>query len=398
MEPFDDQALGERPHIAVFSSDKVGAFIVTTPLLRGLHEKYSGCQIDFFGGEITRDFEERTAYIAARFSLYGGPTTGFLERLAEFIATRRTEAGDYALAINCDEFAELNLVAVTAVNPRFIAGAALSPDFRRKVRPRNEAFGKLLADDDWNGAEFVARHAGIVSSNYIGEIFCRLAHVETDFFRTEAPTAPPPFEVPDVLFTITATRPAKQWPIAYWLEVAQWCAARGLSTGLLGHRPEVERTLYNAGEDEEWLLARAPVRDLRGKTTLPELAGAFSLARAAVCVDTGSLHVAAAVGCPTIAIFGVDADGDGASPLRLWEPRGPHVHIAQTPTKCRACIENRFKNAACLMPGHPCMADLTPSSVSDALERALRGVPDDRAWWPPVGRVVRPAETAPASA
>lgn len=396
MEPFDDQPLGARPHIAIFSSDKVGAFIATTPLLRGLREKYPDCQIDFFGGEITREFEVRTPHIAARFSLYGGVTVGFLERLGAFISRRRAEAGPYALAINCDEFAELNLVAVTAVDPRFIAGVALSPDFRRKVRPRNEAYGRLLADDDWNGADFVQRHAGLVTSNYIGEIFCRLAHVETDFFRTEAPVEPPPFDVPNILFTITATRSAKQWPVRYWAELARWCANAGLTTGLLGHRAEIERTLYNAGDDEDWLLAQAPVRDLRGQTTLPQLAGAFAACRAAVCVDTGSLHVAAAVGCQTVAIFGVDAEGDGASPRRLWAPRGAHVHIAQTPTKCRACVENRYKNGSCLVVGHPCMSDLTPTIVIAALSRALSHTEDDPAQLPTITGVVPHQSLTPA--
>ncbi|MDP9374784.1 MAG: glycosyltransferase family 9 protein [Chloroflexota bacterium] len=372
MERFEDQPLGPRPHIAVFSADKPGNFVVTTPLLRGLREKYPDGVVDFFGGEITRDFEEHCPHIDARFSLYGEDGhEDFLGRLSGFVAARRAVAGPYALAINCDEFSQLNVVVVTAVAPRYIAGGALSRDFRRLLPHPDTPRGRILADDDWNGAGFVARHAPLVGSNYIGEIFCRLAWVETDFFRLEVPVAPPPFAVPDVLLHVTATRSAKQWPIRGWAEVARWCDRRGLSVGLLGHRAEVERRLYNAGGDEDWLLAHAPVRDLRGETKLTELAGAFAAARAAVCVDAGPLHVAAAVGCPTVAVFGVDADGDGASPLRLWAPRGPHVHLVRTPTKCRVCIEHRFRNRDCLVPGHPCMTDLHPTVVTAALERAL---------------------------
>jgi hypothetical protein len=54
MERFTDQPLGPRPHIAVFGSDKVGNFVLTTPLLRGLKEKYPGAMLDFFGGATTR--------------------------------------------------------------------------------------------------------------------------------------------------------------------------------------------------------------------------------------------------------------------------------------------------------------------------------------------------------
>ena len=52
------------------------------------------------------------------------------------------------------------------------------------------------------------------------------------------------------------------------------------------------------------------VTDLRGKTTLAQLAGALSQAKACIAVDSGGLHIAAAVGCPTVALFGNDEDGD----------------------------------------------------------------------------------------
>ncbi len=42
MERFTDQPLGPRPHIAVFGSDKVGNFVLTTPLLHHLPAHLSG--------------------------------------------------------------------------------------------------------------------------------------------------------------------------------------------------------------------------------------------------------------------------------------------------------------------------------------------------------------------
>ena len=57
MELFCDQPLRKQPHIAVFSSSKVGNFVVITPLLRGLKAKYPDCTLDFFGSDITEDFE-----------------------------------------------------------------------------------------------------------------------------------------------------------------------------------------------------------------------------------------------------------------------------------------------------------------------------------------------------
>lgn len=370
MERFTNQPLGSSPHISVFGSDKVGNFVVTTPLLRGLKEKYPGCALDFFGGETTADLEAACPYIDARFSLYGA-RADYLGDLYAFVAQRRGAAGPYDLAINCDEFSVLNQVLVATVTPRFLVGAALGPDLRGLVPPGDDARARLLRDPDWNGADTVRRYEGLLQTNYLAEIFCRIAYVDTDFARVEITSAPPPFPVPDVLLHVSATRSAKQWLPEYWRTVVDWCAAHDLSVGLVGNKPSVERARYHAGGWEDELLQNTSLIDLRGETRLTELAGAFARARAAVVVDAGPMHIACAVGCPTVCVFGNDAHGDGASPVRLWAPRGPSALVLQTPTKCSVCVEHHFKNEACLVPGHPCLRDLTPQMVLAALERAL---------------------------
>lgn len=370
MQRFTDQPLGPSPHIAVFGSDKVGNFVVTTPLLRGLKEKYPGATLDFFGGETTRDLESACPYLDARFSLYGA-RPDYLGDLHGFLAERRAQAGDYDLAINCDEFSELNLVIVAAVAPRYLVGASLQPDFRRKLPPGDTPRDRMLHDDDWNSPAFLGRYAGLIQTNYLAEIFCRMAYVETDFYRVEVASEPPAFEVPDVLLHMTATRRAKQWLPDYWGALIGWCAGRGLSVGVIGSLPQVERARYHAAGWEEDLLRTTALRDLRGATRLTELAGAFRSARAAVVVDAGPMHIAAAVGCPTVCIFGNDADGAGASPINLWAPRCPNAYIVRTPAKCPLCVEHRFKNEACLVDGHPCMRELRPDLVIAALEQAL---------------------------
>ena len=74
--------------------------------------------------------------------------------------------------------------------------------------------------------------------------------------------------------------------------------------GMIGSKPQVERERYHAGGWEEDLLRETALLDLRGETALPELAGTFAAARAAVAVDAGPMHIAVAVGCPTVCLFG----------------------------------------------------------------------------------------------
>lgn len=370
MQRFTDQTLGQTPHIAVLSSSKVGNFVVLTPLLRGLKEKYPASTVDFFGSELTAEFEINCPSIDAQFSLYSS-RDDYLGALTDFVSTRTQEAGAYDLAVNCDEFSELNLVVTAALRPRYVAGAALGHDFSSKLPRGNDPIQSMLADDDWNSPAFLQRYRDSLSSNYIGEIFCRLAYVETDYFRLELPTAEVDFQVPDILAHVTTTRRAKIWPIEYWQKVINWCEARGLSVGLVGSAPKLQQDLYHGQDLESELLRATTMMDLRGRTSLIELAGAMKRARACISVDAGPLHVAAAVGCPTVAVFGNDEDGDGASPVHLWAPRLEHVRLVHSTHKCTLCADNRFKNESCLMDGHPCMRNLQPDAVIEMLQKLL---------------------------
>ncbi len=370
MERFEDQPLGPEPHIAVFSSSKVGNFVVTTPLLRGLKEKYPDATLDFFGSEMTRGFEEANPHIDFRFSLYGR-SSDFLETFATTIAGRRVAAGPYDLAINCDEFAELNVVAVTLVQPRYLAGGGLSRDLGGRMAAGTRPEHLMLGDDDWNSPAFLARYSDVLDSNYIGEIFCRMAFVETDYFALEVGSAAPDFEVPDVLIHATTTRSAKMWPTRHWLQLLEWIDRQGVSTGLVGGPPAAQRELYNAGDSEDILLDSTPLIDLRGRTPLLELAGALERAKALVTVDAGPLHVAAAVGCPTVAIFGGDDAAIGASPQHLWAPKRPFVRITESSETCQVCTERRFRNKECLVAGHPCMTGVSVAQVQTLLSELL---------------------------
>lgn len=58
---------------------------------------------------------------------------------------------------------------------------------------------------------------------------------------------------------------------------------------------------------------------------LPRIAALLSLARAAVGNDSGPTHLAAAVGCPTVAVF-------GPTDPAAWAPVGPRVRVVAGPS------------------------------------------------------------------
>jgi ADP-heptose:LPS heptosyltransferase len=355
--PYSGEDLGSRPHVAVVFCDHIGDFVVATPLMRGLRERFPGLVLDYFGGEVTRELEEASPLVDARFSLFG--TTDAIEDLPDFLAARRAAAGPYALAVNL-EADPLAAHACGLIAPGYVVGASVDPATGQPV-PMGEQGIDGLWRDIWNRSDLLADYPELASP-YIAEIFCRLARVDTDYGRTEVPSAPPPFGTPPILLSTGGNRSAKLWPAAHWLTLAGWLRDHGLAAGLLG-APPARRAGYHAEAVDEALVA-AGVRDLRGALSLPEVAGALQQARAFVTIDSGLFHLAAAAGAQTIGLF-------GASPRRIWVPPLANVHVLEPSAPCTRCEENRFRNADCLLPVHQCMLTIEPHRVIAALAGVL---------------------------
>ncbi len=360
MRWFNNEPLRERPHIAVLFYDALGDFVIVTPLLRGLKEKYPGCTLDYFSGERTRELEEALPYIDARFSVFGVPDA--LQELTRFIERRIGEAGPYDLVINCDFHPTLAFVA-HMLKPTYVVGRCFGPDLREEV-PRAEGKVHQLHEEFWSAPDLLQRYHDVLSSTFIGEIWCRLAFVETDFFRTEVPTRDPERDIPDVLISTGGRRSAKLWSRDYWRQVIDWCTANGVSVGLIGDKPARQSTVYFTGDTESYLLDHTALIDLRGRFSLPQVAGALARAKACISVDNGIMHMAYSVGTPTIALF-------GASPWWVWTPPVPHLHRILPEQPCSKCYENRFRNAHCLLPVHQCMLSVHPERVIATLQGVL---------------------------
>jgi len=374
MQRYSGEALGPAPHIVVLGSCKVGNFVVSTPVLRGLRSRFPDAVIGFIGSEVTADFERAVPGLDWRLS-WDDPSPGAGLRLLQALAALRDRHGSVRLALNLDGFNPVTCSLVPWLEPAYVAGGSLTANRRRELPWGDHPRQRFLDDPDWDSPEFAERYDGVFCSNYIAELFCQLAwvHDHVDPTAIELPAQAPPFAVPDVLIHCTTARAAKIWPFAYWRRVLDEATKRGWSVGLVGSPPAAQREAYNAGDGEESLLQSTTLIDLRGQTTLMQLAGACRQARAVVTVDAGPLHIAAAVGTPTLAIVGNDAHAVGASPVRLWMPRCANVGRTITPATCTACADGRFRNDACLVEGHPCMSAILPDQVIDWLEVQLAG-------------------------
>lgn len=91
---------------------------------------------------------------------------------------------------------------------------------------------------------------------------------------------------------------SKNWTLEGYIELAKHALSQGLDVVLLGGKSQVEKDLCAAIEE-----SCKDVINLCGKTSLRELAAVISVSKIAVSPDSGSMHLASALGTPVIGLF-----------------------------------------------------------------------------------------------
>jgi heptosyltransferase-2 len=157
---------------------------------------------------------------------------------------------------------------------------------------------------------------------------------------------------PAVALAPGSVGPSKRW--TYYAEAARLLAQQGLDVWVVGGPSE--KTLA-----AEIGAAGGPrVRDLTGNDLRN---GILAMAAAGVAIsnDSGLMHVAAAIGTPTMGIFGP------TSP-QLWAPLNELAATVQTKTtlSCQPC-----HRTICRINDHRCMRDIPASDVAAIAERVL---------------------------
>ena len=105
----------------------------------------------------------------------------------------------------------------------------------------------------------------------------------------------------------SAHRPEKRWPAECFADLARNLADSGHPPVLIGENAEA--TILARIEREE-----PRSINLCGRTSLGQIAALARRATCAVGNDTGPVHVAATVGCPTVVLFGPASDPKRCAP------------------------------------------------------------------------------------
>jgi heptosyltransferase II len=153
--------------------------------------------------------------------------------------------------------------------------------------------------------------------------------------------------------------PAKRWPLGYWKELISQLLAKGKATLLVLGGPEEKEYLEELWKDLP--VKHAPrLVSLVGKTSPQTLAAVLDQCKLLITNDTGPMHVAAAVGTPTVAIFG------STSPT--WtRPFGLGHEVIYKAVECSPCYQK-----TCPI-GYICLNRITVDEVLKAAQKQLKG-------------------------
>lgn len=159
-------------------------------------------------------------------------------------------------------------------------------------------------------------------------------------------------ELPEKFIVVfPGSRNAKRiWPIEHFLQVSnELFKSKQFTIVLCGASSD---SIYT---DEFESNYKNPLLNLTGKTSLAELLTVFSKAALLISVDTGSIHLAAAVGCPIAGIFnGSQYKRFAPYPANLCE-----AFIAVYPDE----IENDLLNEAIVKEKYEFVIDIPYSKV-----------------------------------
>jgi heptosyltransferase-3 len=345
-------SLPAKPRILVVTLRRIGDALLTTPLIRSLRRGFPDAAIDVL------------TYAAPAGVIEGNPDVSRVivaparPSLTESLALTRRLFKRYDLAVSTQPGDRPTYFAMLAGRAHAglidAEGPALGTALKRGLLHRGTA-----ARPDIHRVEQMLRLADTLGIARVAEMVAPAAAA------TETPTTP---------YAVVHAAPMfryKEWTPGGWRALADGLTQRGLSVvAISGPDPAERQTI------EQIWQGHAAIRQLswRQNVTLLQKARLF------IGTDTAATHLAAAAGCPTVALF-------GPTDPRLWGPwpaggldapwqasstiqnRG-NVWLVQNPLPCLPCqLEGCERDIG---SASVCLEELKADQVLAAADQALR--------------------------
>ena len=145
----------------------------------------------------------------------------------------------------------------------------------------------------------------------------------------------------------------KAWPLERFAAVADWLSGQGIRVALIGSQGEML-----IGQQIMNLTKHKPV-NLMGKTRLSQLIALMRRSLLLIGNDGGPIHIASAVGCPVLGLF-------GPTDPAVWGPRGSNVKVIYKGLDCRECFY-----PGCSRGEESCMRQISVEEVCQAAQSML---------------------------
>ncbi len=331
---FPPSAFCLLPSLLLCRPDRVGDVIIATSCLEPIRAQRPGQSIVFAAREVMRPLLENHPLLDGFIAL---PTSGDKAATAALTEQFRALKADVLVQLHPD--AASQRAAVAAGIPRRVgyrSGLGLDRTLTDRLPDRRRAGHKHEAEHNFD----VLAPLGIqppppgtlrprvhLPESWRRSLRLRLAAAGFDGFDESGSDY--------AVLNPTAYSLDHRWPPEHWAWLTRELRDRGFErvflVGESVHDPSA-RALHH-------LLGPVPgVIDLSGQTNLAELGWLLRYARVFVSRNTGSTHLAAAVGCPTAELFGRLEPTYG--PAR-WRALGEHTAAVVTPIGPRHWLESR---------------------------------------------------------
>ncbi len=331
----------------------IGDIVLTTPLIHTLRERFPGAYIAYLGDSKAVSLLEHNPYLNEVFSIDFSKNT-VVQQLRLFYRLNRKRF-DLVVDLFCNPRSALLSYATHA--PVRVVGDLHGRGKLYTVRLHDDGVPKSAVEFHYQSLNVI----GIEPKYFAPEIF--LTEDEKKESQRYLEWQGIDMSKPLIALHPGGTWPAKLWPAERFADLADTLIAKTHAQIVMTKGP---RDGEAAGKVEHAVVGRVlslPVLPLR------QLAAILSLCTAYVANDSGPMHIAAAVGTPTIGLFGPGEENIWF-PYTVAFPGGSAKHIPlRKDVPCHPCHLN-----VCNRTGREymeCMNLLSVKEVFDAVKERI---------------------------
>ena len=345
VAPTGDQTLnGQRSvkRILLIKLRYLGDVVLSTPILPLLHKQFPEAKLTFLVNPGTAGVLQDNPYLNEVWVLPRKPwwrQLGFIRcvRNAKFDTVIDLTDGDRSAFLS------------------WVTGAPVRLGYNRDRRWRGKFYSQVLPSA-YGSMHMVDYHqqaiAGLGINESVGKpevyIHSEVRQQDKDEFGDFSANGQS-----FVLIHPTARYVFKAWPLERFAAVADWLSGKGIRVALIGSQRE-----FLVGQQIMNLTKHKPV-NLMGRTRLSQLTALMKRSLLLIGNDGGPMHIAAAVGCPVLGLF-------GPTDPAVWGPRGSNVKVIYKGLDCRECFY-----PGCYRGEESCMRQISIEEVCQTAQSML---------------------------